>query len=169
VLFREMLPDPAPGEGVPCGRTRAERSAGVAGCAKDLALGATRTLFHPAEIPRNIEHQRMHDERQRTHRCRSAPIRAGRCRVVHSLTRKRSEVQLLVRPQRDWSGSLSVSSIQAPSRLWESESSAPAAPLDQLPAGPLTASAIWAFVAGFNRRRAPTRLGRSRARGHCAP
>jgi hypothetical protein len=64
--------------------------------------------FHPAEIPRNIEQQRVNDERQRTQRRRSGCICAGRWRVVNSLTRKRSEVQILVRPQRRKHGSRPV-------------------------------------------------------------
>src|SRR5947209_6908995 len=57
-----------------------------------------RSRFHPAEIPRNIEQQRVNDERQRTRPRRSGRVCAGRWRVVNSLTRKRSEVQILRAP-----------------------------------------------------------------------
>src|SRR5438105_1950932 len=50
--------------------------------------------FHPAEIPRNIEQQRVHDERQRTQSRRSGCICAGRWHVVHSLTRKRHRIRM---------------------------------------------------------------------------
>ena len=65
---------------------------------------AGQRLLHPAEIPRNIdiEQQRVNDERQRTRPRRSGRVCAGRWRVVNSLTRKRSEVQILVRPQLFW-------------------------------------------------------------------
>src|SRR2546421_12044045 len=63
--------------------------------------GGCRT-FHPAEIPRNIEQQRVNDERQRTQRRRSGRVCAGRWPVVNSLTRKRAEVQILLRPQLFW-------------------------------------------------------------------
>ena len=49
--------------------------------------------------PANIEQQRVNDERQRTQRRRSGRVCAGRWPVVHSLTRKRAEVQILLRPQ----------------------------------------------------------------------
>src|SRR5207302_3124957 len=52
--------------------------------------------------PANIEQQRVNDERQRTRPRRSGRVCAGRWRVVNSLTRKRSEVQILVRPQLFW-------------------------------------------------------------------
>src|SRR5205823_5379732 len=82
--------------------SRSEGSGSSREAAKSLALDATRALSHPAEIPRNIEQQRVNDERQRTQRRRSGRVCAGRWRVVHSLTRKRAEVQILLRPQLFW-------------------------------------------------------------------
>jgi len=53
--------------------------------AEDVAVGKQRVNprgsqegFHPAEIPRNIEQQRVNDERQRTQRRRSDCACAGR-------------------------------------------------------------------------------------------
>src|SRR5207247_2022034 len=76
---------------VACRRQLGDRVTSRPGCPVGAGEG-----FHPAEIPRNIEQQRVNDERQRTQCRRSGCVCAGRSHVVHSLTRKRAEVQILV-------------------------------------------------------------------------